>query len=126
MRLRLHHALSGLFSILGRREFVIHSIAGALVIAFGILFCLDSTRWGFVVIAIGIVFAAEAFNTALEELGTTISPRQHARIRRAKDMSAAAVLITAATAAVLGLLVFVPAFLSAHGSCLSSGFSGTI
>ncbi len=126
MRLRFHHALSGLFIILGRREFVLHSIAGILAIAFGILFCLDFFRWVVVVIAIGIVFAAEGFNTALEELGTTISPRQHARIRRAKDMSAAAVLITAVTAAVLGFLVFVPAFLGGHGSCLSSGFSGTI
>jgi diacylglycerol kinase (ATP) len=58
--------------------------------------------------AIILVWSAEAFNTALEELADALHPERDPGIGRAKDVAAAAVLIAALGAAVIGMLVFVP------------------
>ena len=63
-----------------------------------------------IVVAITLVWSAEAFNTALEQLADALHPQQHPGIGRAKDVAAAAVLIAALGAAVIGLLVFVQLF----------------
>jgi diacylglycerol kinase len=59
-------------------------------------------------VAIVLVWGAEAFNTALEQLADTLHPERDPGIGRAKDVAAAAVLIAALGAAVIGVLVFVP------------------
>ncbi|NLT62447.1 MAG: diacylglycerol kinase family protein [Candidatus Hydrogenedentes bacterium] len=69
---------------------------------------LSRTEWLWVVAAIGAVWAAEAFNTALEFLADAVSAEYHPRIGRAKDAAAAAVLFACAAAAVIGVMVFWP------------------
>ena len=54
---------------------------------------------------------AEAFNTALELLADQASPEWRPDIGRAKDLSAAAVLIAALGAAIIGVLVLGPPLL---------------
>jgi diacylglycerol kinase len=61
--------------------------------------------WLWLVAAIAGVFAAEAFNSALESLADAAHPAPHPLVGRAKDLAAAAVLIAAAGAALIGLLV---------------------
>jgi diacylglycerol kinase (ATP) len=56
--------------------------------------------------------AAEAKNRAVEALADALSPDFDAGVGRAKDLAAAAVLILALTAALIGALVFLPHFLS--------------
>jgi diacylglycerol kinase (ATP) len=86
----------------------LHLLVAALVCAAGIFFGLSRAEWLWVSVAIVLVWSAEAFNTALEQLADALHPARHAGIGRAKDVAAAAVLITALGAAVIGLLVFVP------------------
>ena len=50
----------------------------------------------------------EAINSAIEALADTISTDYHPLIGRAKDLAAGAVLFAALTAALIGLLIFVP------------------
>lgn len=69
-------------------------------------------------LAIGFVLVAEIVNSAVEEIGNAVAPRRHHGIRLAKDISAAAVLTSALTAAVIGFIVFVPPLLDGTGSCL--------
>jgi diacylglycerol kinase (ATP) len=58
------------------------------------------------VLCFAVVIAAELFNTTLEVLIDYAWPEHHAMIGRAKDVAAAAVLMAAAGAAVVGILLF--------------------
>lgn len=64
--------------------------------------------WLMVVISGGAVLGAEAFNTAIEIDINLTSPNQHPYARDTKDVAAGAVLITSITAAIIGLIVFLP------------------
>jgi len=86
----------------------LHLLAAALVCAAGVYFGLHRTEWLWISLAIVLVWSAEAFNTALEQLADAVHPARHPGVGRAKDVAAAAVLIAALGAAVIGLLVFVP------------------
>jgi diacylglycerol kinase len=63
-------------------------------------------------LAIGLVLAAEALNSALEALADRVAPDHHELVARAKDVAAGAVLLAALTAAVAGLLVLGPRLLA--------------
>jgi diacylglycerol kinase len=86
----------------------LHLLAAGLVCAAGIYFGLSRAEWLWVTAAIVLVWSAEAFNTALEELADAVHPERDPGIGRAKDAAAAAVLIAALGAAIIGLLVFIP------------------
>ncbi len=69
---------------------------------------LDHYEWSLLVIVIGIVFLTELLNSSLESLADLINPEWNEMIMRAKDYSAAAVLIAAIVAIVVGGLIFIP------------------
>ena len=71
---------------------------------------LEAWRW--LLAAIAAVFAAETFNSAIEALADALHPAPHPGIGRAKDLCAAAVLIVALGAALIGLLVLGPPLLA--------------
>jgi diacylglycerol kinase len=56
------------------------------------------------------VITAEIINTAIEQIANFISPDKNENIKKIKDLSAAAVLISAVTALSVGLIVFIPKF----------------
>lgn len=86
----------------------IHLAAAALVIAAGASVGLDRWEWAWLILAIGLVLAAEAMNTAIEALADAVAPEFNEGVGRAKDVAAAGVLILALTAAIIGLIVFLP------------------
>lgn len=90
----------------------LHLLATVLVCAAGGVVGLSWAEWLWITVAITLVWSAEAFNTSLEQLADALHPQQHPGIGQAKDMAAAAVLIAAVGAAVIGVLVFVPHFAS--------------
>jgi diacylglycerol kinase (ATP) len=69
---------------------------------------VSATDWRWLVLAIVLVWAAEAMNTAFECLCDVVSPEFSTMVRNAKDIGAGAVLICALGSAVLGVLVFLP------------------
>jgi diacylglycerol kinase len=83
-----------------------HLLAAVVVVGLGIWLKISSTEWCFVVLAIGLVSAAEAFNSAIEKLCDMIEPNQHPQIKIIKDVAAGAVLLTALAAAGVGIVVF--------------------
>ena len=89
-----------------------HAFATVCVVAAGLIFHLSKFEWIAVVFAIGIVLAAETFNTAIEELADKVSPEYDQAIGKVKDMAAGAVLWCAIAAAVVGLIVFGPHIVS--------------
>ena len=86
----------------------IHFGFAVAVCAAGWWWRIDRLEWALVVFAIGSVLAAEAVNTAFETLADALKPERHPLVGRAKDLAAAAVLLAAITAAVVGMLVFGP------------------
>lgn len=86
----------------------LHLLAAFLVCAAGAYVGLSRAEWLWIAAAIVLVWSAEAFNSALELLADALHPERHPEIGRAKDMAAAAVLIAALGAAVIGMLVFMP------------------
>ena len=77
-------------------------------VAAGLFFQLSRAEWCWIVLAIAIVWTAEALNTAFEFLADAASPSFHPIIRDAKDVAAGAVLVTAVAAVIIGVIVFLP------------------
>lgn len=103
------------FAIAGLGYFVrtqtnswVHLLAAALVAGLAVVLGLRGPELAVLVLAIGLVLTAEAFNTALEALVDLASPGLHPLAKVAKDVSAGAVLLAAACAAVVGLIVLGP------------------
>ncbi len=86
----------------------IHLLATVAVIVAGFVLRIPRGEWVPLAFAIGIVWIAEAANTALELLADRISREHDEMIGRAKDVAAGAVLLAAITAAIIGALVLGP------------------
>ena len=79
-----------------------------MVTAAGFFFHLSPQEWCWIVLAVSIVWTAEALNTAFEFLADAASPNFHPVVRDAKDVAAGAVLITALASSVIGAIIFWP------------------
>ena len=112
LRARLNsfrHAFAGLATLVREQHNArIHLLATFLVVALGLWLELARADWIAVSLAVGLVWLAEAMNSALEYLCDAAVPDHHELIARAKDVAAAGVLISALIAVAVGLLVFLP------------------
>ena len=86
----------------------IHLGLTIVAIGAGFFFGLSSREWCWIILAIAIVWTAEALNTAFEFLADAASPEFHPLVRDAKDVAAGAVLITAIAATIIAAIVFWP------------------
>ena len=84
----------------------IHLGAALGVVALSAWLELERWEWVAVLGAIGLVWMAELFNTALEELTNLVSPEHNPLAGRAKDLAAGAVLVASITAVLVGIIVF--------------------
>lgn len=107
------------FAINGIRIFLktthnawLHLLVAIIVVYLGFYFHITLTEWLFLVFAIGFVLVAEAFNTAIEFDIDLTSPEYHPYAKYTKDVAAGAVLIASITAAVIGLVIFLPKIIS--------------
>jgi len=106
------YALSGL-RIAAKEEhnFRFELFLASVAVGCGWYMQITLVEWLFVIFAIGIVLAAELFNTALEELCDMLRQTHDPHVAKIKDLSAAAVTISAVTAFVIGCAIFLPYFL---------------
>ena len=83
---------------------------GLTVAAMLLGFWLHISRGEFLVLIVimTMVWTAEIFNTAIEKTMDFISTERHPQIKLVKDLAAAAVLLTALAALVVGALIFIP------------------
>ncbi|MCF6341707.1 MAG: diacylglycerol kinase family protein [Bacteroidales bacterium] len=86
----------------------IHCVLGILAIVFGLWLRINPAEWIAVIFAIGFVLVSETLNTAIELIVDLVSPEQNPKAGLIKDVAAGAVLLSAITAAIIGLLIFVP------------------
>ena len=89
-------------------NFRIHIVILLAVIPAGIILRISITEWMAIVFVSALVLVSEGFNTSLEHLSDAISTESNEKLKRAKDVAAAAVLISALAAVITGLMIFVP------------------
>jgi len=103
------YAFSGWwFVIRTQKNAWIHALISLVVIVVAIWLRLEPRDWAMIVVAIAMVWTAEFLNTALEAVVDLASPEQHQLAQVGKDVGAAAVLIAAGSAAVIGFLILGP------------------
>ena len=90
----------------------IHLFVTLCVLIAGFFFGITRIEWCMIILCIALVFAAEAANTAIEYLTDLVSPEYHPLAGKTKDVAAAAVLLAAIGAAIVGMLIFVPYLMS--------------
>ncbi|PYJ35432.1 MAG: diacylglycerol kinase [Verrucomicrobia bacterium] len=104
------HAIAGVLRMIQcQHNAWIHAAATLVVLAAAFVLRISATDWCWIILAISIVWTAEALNTAFEFLAdAAASPDFHPLVRDAKDVAAGAVLLTATAAVVIGSIVFWP------------------
>ena len=90
----------------------IHFVAMIATIVLGLCFEVQRTDWIALTIVMGMVFVTELIKSSVERLADVIEPKWDDRIGLVKDYCAAAVLISAIVALVVGCIVFIPHILS--------------
>jgi diacylglycerol kinase (ATP) len=83
-------------------------MASLVVVLLAFWLRLSLTHWALLVLAMALVWMAEFINSALEATVDLASPDVHPLARVGKDVGAAAVLIAAVSAALIGLLILLP------------------
>ena len=107
-----HFAFEGLARFFStQHNAIIHAVATVAVIALACFLPVPLTQLLFLIVAIGLVWMAELFNTAIEKLCDMVCPQQHPQIKFIKDVAAAAVLVTAAIAVMIACIIFIPVLL---------------
>lgn len=87
------------------RNFRIELAIGAAAIA--LTLALDAPLIP-ILLACGMVLAAELMNAAVEALVDLLSPETHPKAKKAKDCAAASVLVAAVAAALVGFVTLGP------------------
>jgi diacylglycerol kinase len=105
-----YHAFEGVCIGLQReRNLRIHFCLVPVVCALAVWLHIDVIGWLALILSMSFVIAAEFLNTAIEHMVDISTDGQyHLSAKYAKDTAAAAVLFAAATAALVGLVVFGP------------------
>lgn len=105
-------ALKGLAAVFRNEPNMhLHVMASVVVVVMAYRFEVTRTEWCLLILCIGLVWMAEAFNTALETLTNLVSPGHHPLAGKTKDIAAGAVLLAAITAAIVGVVIFWPYWL---------------
>jgi diacylglycerol kinase (ATP) len=103
------HAVVGILRMIrSQHNAWIHAVATLIVLAAALFFHISAADWCWIILAISIVWTAEALNTAFEFLADAASPEFQPLVRDAKDVAAGAVLITASAASIIGVIIFWP------------------
>lgn len=103
------YAYSGIIDLIKTQSNAqIHIVAASLAITAGIYFGISRIEWIAICVCIALVISLEATNTAMEYLTDLVSPEFHPLAGKAKDAAAAAVLIAAIGAVIVGAIIFLP------------------
>lgn len=110
LRIRaLGHAIRGWGYVMRTQQNAwIHAVASTAVVVVGIWLRIQPRDWAVILLAMGMVWTSEILNTAIEAVVDLSSPVHHPLAKVGKDVGAAAVLIAAGAALLIGLLILGP------------------
>ncbi|MBP7690554.1 MAG: diacylglycerol kinase family protein [Anaerolineales bacterium] len=103
------HAFHGWWYVVRTQENAwIHALASAAVFVMSGWLGLDPTQWAIIFLTVALVWASEFINTSIEATVDLASPELHPLAKIGKDVGAAAVLVAALNAVIVGLLILGP------------------
>lgn len=107
------YAISGIRKVfLEEHNFRVHLLITVIVLLLGIYLQIELMQLMMVVLLIALVLILEIINSILERIVDLLKPRIHQYVQDIKDMTAAVVLIAAGAAAIIGLMIFIPAIIN--------------
>ncbi len=86
----------------------IHAVIATMVFILGLWLGLPPRDWALIILTIAMVFTAEFINTAIEAVVDLATSERHPLAKVGKDVGAAAVLVAAMAAVLVGLLILGP------------------
>ena len=102
-------ALRGVkFGVRGHSSFAVHFFIAAVALSAAVALQISLIEWCLVIVCIGLVLTAELVNSCVETLFRCLDEKTRNRAWPCLDIAAGAVLLASLTAAVVGLLLFVP------------------
>lgn len=102
-------AFTGLLqAVKTEKNFKVGIAEAIIIVTAGFYFGINKLEWILVIILIGIVLAAELTNSALEVIVDSFTQKEHPGAKLAKDIAAGAVVVLIITAAVAGIIIFIP------------------
>ncbi len=102
------YALQGLkAAFVGEKNFRIHCVAVVVVVGVGAAIGLPALKWVLLVLTMGFVLVCELFNTVAETLVDMITQEYSQLAKKVKDLAAGAVLVSAITAILAGIFIFI-------------------
>lgn len=96
------------YALRTQRNLWVHFFAALFIVALAVYFGLSQLELAVLVLAAFGVIAAEMFNTAVEELVNFVSPQESQTAALVKNLAAAAVLVAAVGAVIIGGIIFIP------------------
>ncbi|MDE7180455.1 MAG: diacylglycerol kinase family protein [Muribaculaceae bacterium] len=103
------YAFAGIGRLIkGEAHARLHVVSAILAIAFGLWLGIDRWEWVAVIICIGGVFMAEAFNSAVERLADRVTSDFDPLIGEAKDLAAGAVLLFSIATLIVAAIIYIP------------------
>ncbi|MBE7529702.1 MAG: diacylglycerol kinase family protein [Ardenticatenaceae bacterium] len=104
-----HYAFAGWWFVLRSQPNAwIHATVTVAIVLLGLWLRLSRTDWAILILTFTAVWMAEFINTAIEAVVDLLSPAPHTLAKTAKDVAAAAVLVGACGAVLIGLLILGP------------------
>ena len=91
-----------------QRNVWIHGVIAVIVFILGLWLRLPPRDWAVIILTAALVFTAEFINTSIEVTLDLASPDTHPLAKIGKDVGAAAVLVSALAAILIGLLLLGP------------------
>lgn len=91
-----------------QRNAWIHSAIATAVFLVGLWLELPARDWAVIILTAALVFSAEFINTAIEAVVDLATAEHHPLAKIGKDVGAAAVLVAALAAVLIGLLILGP------------------
>lgn len=86
-----------------------HVLLGLLAVLLGFFFDLSQTEWLWIVLCVFLMIVMEIWNTVVENIVDLITNHEfHPIAKKAKDMAAAAVLVTSFLALAVGAIILLP------------------
>lgn len=103
------YAIEGIiYAFKYEQNIIVHTLVMILVIILGIIVKINYFEWLICLILFGLVIATEMINTSIEATVDLACDKKHPLAKIAKDTASGAVLVFAITAAIAGLIIFIP------------------
>lgn len=109
LRNSFKYAIQGIKSSLKTEQNLkVHFIIVIITIIAGIILKLSCMEWIICLMLFGFVITLELLNTAIEVTVDIAMPEKNEKAKLAKDIAAGAVLVSAITSMIVGLIIFIP------------------